>query len=69
MGHPAPCILPFQKGWASPPPSDLGAFVILEALIRRGRGILKRAGGDKPLAKDWAEHKTQERALEERRAR
>jgi AbrB family looped-hinge helix DNA binding protein len=41
------------------------------ALIKRGRGILKRASGDKPLAmkEDWAEHKKQERALEERHAR
>ena len=41
------------------------------ALIKRGRGILKRAPGGKPLAlkEDWAEHKKQERALEERHAR
>jgi AbrB family looped-hinge helix DNA binding protein len=39
------------------------------ALIRRGRGILKRAPGGKPLAEDWAEHTKQERALEERHAR
>jgi AbrB family looped-hinge helix DNA binding protein len=36
------------------------------ALIRRGRGILKRAPGGKPLTEDWAEHKKQERALEGR---
>ena len=34
------------------------------ALIKRGRGILKRAPG----GEDWAEHKKQERALEERNA-
>ena len=39
------------------------------ALIRRGRGILKRASGHGSLAEDWAEHKKQERALEERHAR
>jgi hypothetical protein len=39
------------------------------ALIKRGRGILKRASGGKPLAEDWAEHKKRERALEERHAR
>jgi AbrB family looped-hinge helix DNA binding protein len=41
------------------------------ALIRRGRGILKRTPGSKPLTlkEDWAEHKKQERALEERHAR
>jgi AbrB family looped-hinge helix DNA binding protein len=37
------------------------------ALIKRGRGILKRTGG-KPLREDWAEQKKQERALEERHA-
>jgi AbrB family looped-hinge helix DNA binding protein len=35
------------------------------ALIKRGRGILKRRPGGKS---DWAEHKRQERALEERHA-
>ena len=38
------------------------------ALIKRGRGILKRAPGGKPLTEDWAEHKKQERALEGRHA-
>jgi AbrB family looped-hinge helix DNA binding protein len=38
------------------------------ALIKRGRGILKRTAGGKPLTGDWAEHKKQERALEERHA-
>lgn len=42
---------------------------VTAALVRRGRGILKRAAGDKPLAEDWAEQKKQERALEERHAR
>jgi AbrB family looped-hinge helix DNA binding protein len=37
------------------------------ALIKRGRGILKRTGS-KPLTEDWAEHKKQERALEGRHA-
>jgi AbrB family looped-hinge helix DNA binding protein len=43
------------------------------ALIKRGRGILKRTPGGKPLTlklkDEWAEHKRQERALEERHAR
>ena len=44
------------------------------ALIKRGRGILKRGiikrtQGGKPLTEDWAEHKKQERALEGRHAR
>lgn len=42
---------------------------VTAALIRRGRGILKRKPGDKPLAEQWAEHKKQERDLEERHAR
>jgi AbrB family looped-hinge helix DNA binding protein len=34
------------------------------ALIKRGRGILKRAPGGKSLTEERAEHKKQERALE-----
>jgi len=46
---------------------------VTAALIRRGRGILKRVPGDRSLSLaslpyDWAEHKKQERALEERHA-
>ena len=42
---------------------------VTAALIKRGRGILKRKPGDKPLAEEWAEQKKQERELEERHAR
>jgi AbrB family looped-hinge helix DNA binding protein len=42
---------------------------VTAALIKRGRGILKRKLGDKPMAEEWAEHKKQERELEERYAR
>ena len=42
---------------------------VTAALIKRGRGILKRKSGDKPLAEEWAGHKKQEKALEERHAR
>ena len=47
---------------------------VTAALIRRGRGILKRAPGHGSpghgsLTEDRAEHKRQERALEERHAR
>jgi AbrB family looped-hinge helix DNA binding protein len=42
---------------------------VTATLIKRGRGILKRKPGDKPLAEEWAEHKKQERELEERHAR
>ncbi|MGA6982379.1 MAG: AbrB/MazE/SpoVT family DNA-binding domain-containing protein [Candidatus Sulfotelmatobacter sp.] len=41
---------------------------VTAALIRRGRGILKRARANGSLAEEWAEHKRQERALEERHA-
>ncbi len=45
---------------------------VTAALIRQGRGILKRAPGCGLLTKDpggdWAEHKRQERALEDRHA-
>jgi AbrB family looped-hinge helix DNA binding protein len=33
--------------------------------IQRGFGIVKRKAGAKPLSAEWAEHKRQERALEE----
>jgi AbrB family looped-hinge helix DNA binding protein len=39
------------------------------ALIKRGRGILKHGTGGRTLAEDWADHKKQERTLEERHAR
>jgi AbrB family looped-hinge helix DNA binding protein len=39
------------------------------ALIKRGRGILKRSSGGKSLADDWTEHNKHERALEGRHAR
>ena len=42
---------------------------VTAALIKRGRGILKRTQGSKPLSEDWAEHQEQERALEDRHAR
>jgi AbrB family looped-hinge helix DNA binding protein len=42
---------------------------VTAALIRQGRGIIKRKVGERSLAEDWAEHKKQERELEERHAR
>lgn len=42
---------------------------VTAALIKRGRGILKRKTNDKSLAEEWTEHKKQERELEERHAR
>ncbi len=41
---------------------------VTAALIKRGRGILRRKPGSKPFAEEWAEHKQQERELEERHA-
>ena len=42
---------------------------VTPALIKRGRGILKRKPGNKPLSEQWVEHKKLERDLEERYAR
>lgn len=42
---------------------------VTPALIKRGRGILKRRPGAKPLVEEWAEQKKRERELEERHAR
>lgn len=33
--------------------------------IRRLRGILKRKPGDKPFAQEWADHKREEKELED----
>ena len=35
--------------------------------IERAHGLLKRKPGGKPFAEEWAEHKKQERELEERK--
>ena len=42
---------------------------VTAALIKRGRGILNRRSGEKPLAEEWAAHKKQEREMEDRHAR
>ncbi len=42
---------------------------VTAALIRRGRGILKRKADGRPLSDEWAEQKKQEKELEERHAR
>jgi AbrB family looped-hinge helix DNA binding protein len=42
---------------------------VTAALIRQGRGILKRRPGAKPFAKEWAEHKREEMELEDRHVR
>jgi AbrB family looped-hinge helix DNA binding protein len=42
---------------------------VTAALIKHGRGILKRQPGDRPLAEEWTEHKQREKELEDRHAR
>ena len=42
---------------------------VTAALIKHGRGILKRKPSGLSLAEEWAEHKKQERELEDRHAR
>ena len=42
---------------------------VTAALIKHGRGILKRKHSGKSLTEEWAEHTKQERELEERHAR
>ncbi len=42
---------------------------VTAALIKKGRGILKRKSRTTPLGDEWAEHKKQERELEEKHAR
>ena len=38
---------------------------VTKVRIQRLRGILKRKPGEKPFAQEWAEHKVEEKALEE----
>lgn len=38
---------------------------VTSVTIRRLKGILKRKPGDRPLAEEWAEHKREEKELEE----
>ena len=40
---------------------------VTKVRIQRLRGILKRKPGGKPFAQEWAEHKVEEKALEEAR--
>src|SRR5213594_791565 len=42
---------------------------VTAALIKQGRGIIKRKAGDKGLAEEWADHKKEERELEDRHVR
>lgn len=38
---------------------------VTSVTIRRLKGILKRKPGDRPFAEEWAEHKREEKELEE----
>src|SRR5208337_2671493 len=42
---------------------------VTAALIKRGRGVAKRRPDDKPFRQWWAEHKAEEKALEEAKFR
>lgn len=42
---------------------------VTAALIKRGRGILKRRVGERSLGKEWAAHKKEEKSLEDRHVR
>ena len=42
---------------------------VTAALIKQGRGIIRRKAGDKALAGEWADHKRAEKELEERHVR
>jgi AbrB family looped-hinge helix DNA binding protein len=42
---------------------------VTAALIKRGRGIVKRKSGEPSMSEWWAEHKREEKELEERHAR
>jgi len=41
---------------------------VTAALIKRGRGIIKRKPGNKPFSEEWPTHKKEEKELEERHA-
>ena len=43
-----------------------GPAQTMAALIRLGRGIVRRTPRGNPLKKEWGQHKKQERAIEER---
>jgi AbrB family looped-hinge helix DNA binding protein len=49
----------------TPTPEGILLKPVTSAMIERGFGLLKRRLGDPPLAKEWAEHKRQEREKEE----
>ena len=42
---------------------------VTAALIKQGRGVIKRKAGGKGLVEEWAEHKNEEKELEDRHVR
>jgi len=42
---------------------------VTAALIKQGRGIIKRKASGKGLAEEWADHKKEEKELEDRHVR
>jgi len=42
---------------------------VTAALIKQGRGIIKREAGRKTLAEEWADHNREEQELEDRHVR
>jgi len=42
---------------------------VTAALIKQGRGIIRRRAGDKDLTEEWADHKKEEKKLEDRHVR
>lgn len=50
-------------------PEGILIKAVTGALIRRARGIVPRGPQDMPLVEDWAAHRREEWAIEERHAR
>ena len=42
---------------------------VTAALIKQGRGIIKRKAGEKGLTEGWADHKKEEKDVEDRHVR
>lgn len=75
QGKPFQCVIPYPLSMTEKP--ETAPVTTKEQIVKpataisvgRGRGILKRAPGHASLIEECAEHKRQESALEERRAR
>ena len=65
------CVLLFQiedgtKAMVEATPDGILLKPVTSWAIERGYGLLKRKSGDKPFAEEWAEHKRQEREVEDK---